>query len=332
METVSTDPGRLEPAGDRHDPGDPRHVVMERRVETGHLGHLGQSVPEPLDHGDLAGQVVGIHRADSPQLAQHVLADLLRPDVLRPPMHDAVGDPGDRRPADLPVQPVDQPAGRRLQVRGVDAGGLGLSAGRMLHNRLRLRQPDPFDPPLEERTRRGAGRQRKQGKLERRRPAVDREQAGSFGSGVHHRGRSRRASGREHRHGSPIGGDFMGVRASIMGSMAPYNRAGRCGPSGRPPGERLHRCRDGSGIERALIEALLGDNRVRDRGFDAYLGIEKGPDGDGERDGFLAAEPTRSRGCRRVSGEPDPTANPLGRDRSDPQASARRYPRNESRS
>ena len=31
-------PGRLEPAGDRHDPGDPRQVVVERRVEARDLG------------------------------------------------------------------------------------------------------------------------------------------------------------------------------------------------------------------------------------------------------------------------------------------------------
>ena len=44
VEPVSPHAGRLEPARDRHDPRDARQVVVERRVEAGHLRDLGQPV------------------------------------------------------------------------------------------------------------------------------------------------------------------------------------------------------------------------------------------------------------------------------------------------
>ena len=73
----------------------PGHIgqgVMERRVEDGHGGRVGQQAQAGLDHGDFRGVVQRVQVFERAQVVQRVRRDAGRLQKLRPAVDDAVAE------------------------------------------------------------------------------------------------------------------------------------------------------------------------------------------------------------------------------------------------
>ena len=97
--------------------------------------------------------------------------------VASPPVNDTMPDGGDLREPDRALEPIDQQADGRLLVRGIDPAILLATAVGLGHDPPGILLPDPIDPTGQEpRGRIGPLEERK---LEARRSAVDRQDAGT---------------------------------------------------------------------------------------------------------------------------------------------------------
>jgi hypothetical protein len=172
VEPVAPQPGRLEPAGDRHEPGDARQVVVERRVEARDLGQGRVEPAERLDEVDLPRQVLRVVRADPPKLGEQVVGDGLRLEIPAAAVDHAVPDRRECGEPHLAIDPLDQQPRGRPMVRCLDRG-LADRAADADGGQPRAGQADPLDPA------RGPPRGRvgpiEQRELQAGRPAVDRQ-------------------------------------------------------------------------------------------------------------------------------------------------------------
>ena len=83
VKAVTLDPHPVVFPRDRQQPGHPRHLAVERRIETGHLRHGGPPAADRLHQCDLVRHVIGVERADAPQFVEQFLRDPFRPRVAR---------------------------------------------------------------------------------------------------------------------------------------------------------------------------------------------------------------------------------------------------------
>ncbi len=130
---------------------------------------------ERLDQLDLARQMIRVVRADLAQFLDQLGRDAFGLMVATPTMNDAMPDGGDLLEPDRAFEPIDQQAGGRLLVRGIDRAILRATNAGIGHDPPGIREPDPIDltgqeprgwiGPLEDR------------ELEARRSTVDRQDA-----------------------------------------------------------------------------------------------------------------------------------------------------------
>ena len=150
MEAIATDPGGLVPPGDRHDPGDSGHVVVECGVEARDLGQVGITIAERLDQLDLAGHVIRVVRADPAQPLDQFRRDPFGPVVTTPPVDDPMPDRGDLPEADRDFEPIDQQPDRRPLIRDVGPAIHRASAAGLDDDPARILRSDPIEPTGQE--------------------------------------------------------------------------------------------------------------------------------------------------------------------------------------
>ena len=75
MKSVAPDAGGLVPPRNRHDLGDPRHVMMKAGVEAGDLRQPRQQSLESFDQSDLRREMVDVERADPAQFRDQLGRD-----------------------------------------------------------------------------------------------------------------------------------------------------------------------------------------------------------------------------------------------------------------
>ena len=97
--------------------------------------------------------------------------------VPTPPLNDTMPDSGDLGEPDCAFEPIDQQVDGRPLVRGLDPAILLATAAGLGHDPPGILQSDPIDPAGEQP--RGRIAPLKEGELEARRSAVDRQDAGT---------------------------------------------------------------------------------------------------------------------------------------------------------
>ncbi len=115
MKPVANHAGAFEAPGQRQNSGHGRQIRMELGVEAGDLGKVREAGGESLDQLDFHRQVVGIERADSPELGQKMVVDSGWLPITWPAVNDAMPD---RHELSARLEPIQQP-GCRVRRRHV---------------------------------------------------------------------------------------------------------------------------------------------------------------------------------------------------------------------
>ena len=173
MEAVATHSRRLESAWDRDHLGDARYVVMERGIETRHLGQLGIETMKRLDRLDLAGEMVGVVNSDPAQRTDNLARDSHRTVELLATVNNAMPNNSDVTQADAKSEVFHEEADSGWLIGSVDLTIDFRTAIGIRHDQPRTRHTDPLDSAPQHSNRRvGRSEQRE---LEARRTAVDRQ-------------------------------------------------------------------------------------------------------------------------------------------------------------
>ena len=92
VETVAAHAFQIERLGDCEPVGDLGMAPVERRVETGNLQHVRQSLAKRADRCQVVGLMQRRQRNERNELIDHFVADHCRPRVLHPAVDDAMAD------------------------------------------------------------------------------------------------------------------------------------------------------------------------------------------------------------------------------------------------
>ena len=91
--------------------------MVKSRVETRHLGQVGEPPVKRLGQQDLLRKMLGIERTELVQFLHHFRSDPLRLAVLRPAVHHAMPHGGQRIVLGALLDPIHQNTYRHCVIR-----------------------------------------------------------------------------------------------------------------------------------------------------------------------------------------------------------------------
>ena len=141
METIALNPFCVEAPRNRQQLGDPRHGVVKRRVEAGHLGQFRAPLAERLDQFNLAGQMIRVVRPKAMRFSQQFPGDHLGLDVFHAVDH-SVSHSQDRSETILLFELINQEIRCRLVIGSGNAASVLLIPGRVVERQIRSAQAD----------------------------------------------------------------------------------------------------------------------------------------------------------------------------------------------